>query len=74
MPDEKKGKLYDKSEKCIFVGYCEASKAYKLYNPIKKKVIVSRDVIFNEEASWEWKNKKESSSVFLDDDAFDPIE
>lgn len=74
VPDEKRGKLDDKSEKCIFVGYSEASKAYKLYNPITKKVIISRDVIFNEEASWEWKNEKESSSIFLDNDAFDPIE
>ncbi|KAL8104868.1 hypothetical protein AgCh_028873 [Apium graveolens] len=61
--------IYVTEMKCF-----EASKAYKLYNPITKKVIISRDVIFNEEASWEWKNEKESSRIFLDDDAFEPIE
>ncbi|KAL8123781.1 hypothetical protein AgCh_011684 [Apium graveolens] len=72
--NEKRGKLDDKSKKYIFVGYSEASKAYKLYNPIIRKIVISRDVIFNEEASWKWKNEKERSSAFLDDDAFDPIE
>ena len=41
---QKRGKLDDKSEKTIFVGYSERSKAYKLYNPITKKSIISRDV------------------------------
>ena len=41
-------KLDDKSEKCIFLGYCLESKAYRLYNPLSGKVIVSRNVVFNE--------------------------
>ena len=28
------------------------SKGYKLYNLVTKKTIVSRDVVFDEEASW----------------------
>lgn len=51
-PKELRKKLDDKSEKCIFVGYSDASKAYKLYNPITKKTIVSRDVKFIEDKSW----------------------
>ena len=74
VPDEKRGKLDDKSEKCIFVGYSERSKAYKLYNPITKKTIIGRDVIFNEEEAWEWKNEKKSTSILLDNNAFEPIE
>lgn len=54
IPDEKRGKLYDKSEKCIMVGYSENSEAYCLYNPITKKLIISRDVEFNEEDSRKW--------------------
>ena len=54
VPDEKKGKLDDKSKKCILVGYSENSKAYRLCNPISKKIIISRDVHFNEEESWKW--------------------
>ena len=51
IPDERKKKLDNKSEKCIFVGYGERSNAYKLYNPITKKLVISRDVKFDEEAA-----------------------
>ena len=45
-------KLENKSEKCVFLGYSLKSKAYRLYNPISGKIIISRDVLFNESASW----------------------
>jgi hypothetical protein len=32
----------------IFVGYNQKSKWCKLYNPIEKKMVISRDVEFNE--------------------------
>ncbi|TQD88564.1 hypothetical protein C1H46_025883 [Malus baccata] len=54
IPDEKRKKLDDKSEKCIFLGVSEVSKAYKLYNPVTKKIVVSRDVIFDEDTIWNW--------------------
>ena len=46
VPDEKRKKLDDKGEKCVFLGIIEESKAYKFINPITKKIIISRDVIF----------------------------
>lgn len=46
-----RSKLDDKFVKCIFVDYSVQSKAYKLYNPVSGKVIISRNVLFNEEAS-----------------------
>ena len=45
-------KLDKKSERCIFTGYSEQHKAYKLYNPATKKVVVRRDVKFNEDKCW----------------------
>ncbi|KAA0032987.1 copia protein [Cucumis melo var. makuwa] len=51
IPDQKRSKLDDKSEKYVFVGYDASSKGYKLYNPVTKKTIVSRDLVFDEEAS-----------------------
>jgi hypothetical protein len=48
IPSELRKKLDDRSEKCIFIGYSETSKAYRLYNPITKKLILSRDVKFLE--------------------------
>lgn len=47
-----RSKLDDKSEKCIFVGYSERSKAYKLYNPKTNKIVISRDVNFDEKAAY----------------------
>ncbi|KAH9309499.1 hypothetical protein KI387_037410, partial [Taxus chinensis] len=53
VPKETRSKLDDKSENCIFIGYDKHSKAYKLFNPITKKVVLSRDVVFKEEESWD---------------------
>ena len=51
--DELRKKLDRKGEKCIFIGYIDESKAYKLYNPSTKKVIISRDVKFIEGEAWD---------------------
>jgi hypothetical protein len=52
IPSELRKKLDDRSEKCIFTGYSETSKAYMLYNPLTKKLILSRDVQFLENQFW----------------------
>ena len=39
-------KLDGKSHKCIFLGYSNTSRAYRLYNEDTKRFIVSRDVYF----------------------------
>ena len=55
IPDQKRKKLDDKGEKCIFLGVSDQSKAYKLYNPNTKKIIlISRDVVFYKDQIWEW--------------------
>ncbi|CAL2238396.1 unnamed protein product [Prunus armeniaca] len=54
IPDEKMKKLDDKGEKCVFLGTSEVSKGYKLFNPLSKKIIISRDVVFDEEKTWNW--------------------
>jgi len=53
VPKELTRKLDDRSEKYIFVVYSEYSKAYKMYNPITKKLIVIRDVKFQDDKSWD---------------------
>ena len=52
VPKEKRRNLDDKAEKCILVGYSDEQKGYKCYNPRTKVVPVSRDVVFEESASW----------------------
>eukprot|EP00253_Pinus_taeda_P014195 PITA_14195 len=53
IPDQLRKKLDSKGEKCIFIGYSEESKAYRLYIPSTKKFFMSRDVQFIEEEAWD---------------------
>ena len=48
IPKEKRTKLDMKSKRCIFNGYGEETYGYRLWDPITKCVIRSRDVIFNQ--------------------------
>lgn len=48
VPKEKRSKLDPKSEPCIFIGYGEDQFGFKLWSLIEKKIIRSRDVVFNE--------------------------
>ena len=50
MPQQQRRKLDDKAVKCIFVGYSSESKGYHLYHPQTKRILVSRDVVFVEDA------------------------
>ena len=52
VPKEKRRKLDAKAKKCILVGYSDEQKGYKCYNPRTKQARVSRDVVFDESASW----------------------
>ncbi|MCO5604434.1 hypothetical protein L7F22_058600 [Adiantum nelumboides] len=49
VPDASRTKWDAKSQKCIFLGYSEESKGYRLYNPTTKKIVISRDVVFAEQ-------------------------
>ena len=42
--DELRKKLDKKGQKCIFVSYYEDKKAYKLYDPIARKLIINHNV------------------------------
>lgn len=48
------GKFADRSTPMMMVGYEKGSKAYKLYNLESRKIVVSRDVVFEEEKGWNW--------------------
>ena len=46
--------LEDRSAMMVFVGYERGTKAYRCLNPLNFKVIISRDVIFEESNSWDF--------------------
>ena len=48
VPKEKMRKLDNKVGKCIFVGYKDGIKGYKLWNPVTRKIVYSGDVVFRE--------------------------
>jgi len=47
-------KLDDRSRRTIFVGYEPGSKAYRVYDPVTRRVHVSRDLVFEEAVQWLW--------------------
>lgn len=62
IPDAKRTKLDDKSCKCMYIGVSEESKAYRMYNPTSEKMLVSRDVVFEETEKWNWGRNGESET------------
>ena len=48
VPDQRRTKLDAKGIKCLFLGYCESTKAYRLMCFETKKIIKSSDVVFFE--------------------------
>jgi len=53
IPKVHRNKLGARSCKCIFLGYSNTSKAYRLYDEVNKKFVVSRDVIFLESSKYD---------------------
>ena len=68
ISSELKQKLDAKSVKGIFVGYATCEKGYRVYDPLTKKLILSRDVVFDENAAWEWKKISENYVTMINHD------
>jgi len=43
----------------VLVGY-HPTGAYRLCNPVTKEICISRDVVVNEEESWDWTTQNNS--------------
>ena len=51
VPDQKRSKLEDRRGKYGLLGESEESKACRLYNRDSQKIIISKDVVVDEESS-----------------------
>lgn len=51
IPYRKRTKLEDKSMRYVLLGVNEESKAYRLYDPISIRILISMDVVFEEDKS-----------------------
>ena len=48
VSNDERLKLDPKFKRCIFLGYKKGVKGYKLWDPEAKKVVINRDVVFDE--------------------------
>ena len=55
-------KLTDRSTPGVFFGYEPGTKGYRIYDPVKDKLMVTRDVIFDEKKPWNWEGKEGSKA------------
>ena len=67
VPKEKRTKLEPSRRKGIFVGYSETSKAFRIYIPGFKHIETSRDVTFDEDATFN-KSRRHHAEEVLDEE------
>jgi len=61
---EKKTKLDEKSVKCVLMGVSKESKEYRLYNLETEKIVISKDVRFDETKGRDWGESKQDDGLF----------
>lgn len=68
VPDQLRRKLDDKSNQMILVGY-HSTGGYKLFDPVTKQIVISRDVIVDELKEWDWtsNSKGDTQRVMIED-------
>ena len=49
IPKIERQKLDKKSIRCVFIGYSNTQKAYRFWDPVSRKVKISRDALFDEQ-------------------------
>ena len=63
ISDQGRNKLDPKSKICTFIGYGEDEFGYHIWDDENKKVICSRDVIFNEKVMYKDRHKTDASDL-----------
>jgi hypothetical protein len=68
VPDQLRRKLDDQSEVMILVGYHNTG-GHKLFDPVKRNIVISRDVLIDEVKKWDWSKSKEihTTSIMCED-------
>ncbi|GAA0145519.1 hypothetical protein LIER_42864 [Lithospermum erythrorhizon] len=54
VPKINREKLDKRSSVCIFLGYSDNTKGFRLFDMESKRIVISRDVVFKEEKQWDW--------------------
>jgi len=61
-------KLDARSVAIVYFGVEEGSKAHRLYDALTRKIVVSREVIFEETEAWKWNSEFGENSEFVVED------
>ena len=59
VPSDERSKLASKSRKCVFLGYSNVTKGYRLYDLESRKIFHSRNVLFREKFGSQVKSVEE---------------
>ena len=62
IPKDERSKLDVKAKPCIFLGYGPEEFGYMLWDPLSKKIVISRDVVFLEDQLVDDGDKVENAS------------
>jgi hypothetical protein len=73
VPKSKRKKLDPKCHPGTFLGYSDASKAYRLWDKITKRVVITRDVLFHENTTSATSTPSTSTYVPLLLDRLNPV-
>ncbi|KAH9664737.1 Integrase catalytic domain-containing protein [Citrus sinensis] len=66
IPTQNREKFDEKGEKYLFIGYSDESNGYRLLNPTTNKLVISRDVVFDEASAWQWEKDQSQASSFFE--------
>ncbi|KAF0910432.1 hypothetical protein E2562_002897 [Oryza meyeriana var. granulata] len=59
-------KLDGRGAPAVFIGYEPGAKAWRFYDPATRRAVVSRDAVFDEPASWSWRDEDEDMEAGTD--------
>ena len=65
IPKIERQKLDNKSIRCVFIGYSNTQKAYRFWDPVSRKVKISRDALFDEQNCIDLQELKTDEDHFI---------
>jgi hypothetical protein len=55
--------MSDRSSKMVLLGYETGTKGYRFFDPSTERLHVSRDVLFEEDKSWNWDSENSTEQI-----------
>lgn len=71
IPKDERSKLDVKTRQCVFIGYGQDEFGYRFYDPVQKKLVRSRDVVFIEDQTIQDIEKIDKTVPQYSDDLID---